>query len=128
MSQTPIGLKYASSHEWARLEEDGTVTVGISDHAQQALGDVVFVEAPDVGDDLDAGGEAGVVESVKAASDIYSPVSGEVVAINAVLEDTPETINEDPYGEGWMFRVKPADLSELDELLSADAYEASCEE
>jgi glycine cleavage system H protein len=128
MSQTPIGLKYASSHEWARLEEDGTVTVGISDHAQQALGDVVFVEAPDVGDDLDAGGEAGVVESVKAASDIYSPVSGEVVAINAVLEDTPETINEDPYGEGWMFRVKPADLSELDELLSAEAYEASCEE
>jgi glycine cleavage system H protein len=128
MSQTPIGLTYASSHEWARLEEDGTVTVGISDHAQQALGDVVFVEAPDVGDDLDAGGEAGVVESVKAASDIYSPVSGEVVAINAVLEDTPETINEDPYGEGWMFRVKPADLSELDELLSAEAYEASCEE
>jgi glycine cleavage system H protein len=92
------------------------------------LGDVVFVEAPDVGDDLDAGGEAGVVESVKAASDIYSPVSGEVVAINAVLEDTPETINEDPYGEGWMFRVKPADVSELDELLSAEAYEASCEE
>jgi glycine cleavage system H protein len=128
MSHTPTGLKYASSHEWAKLEEDGTVTVGISDHAQQALGDVVFVEAPDVGDDLDAGGEAGVVESVKAASDIYSPVSGEVVAINAVLEDTPETINEDPYGEGWMFRVKPADISELDELLSADAYEASCEE
>jgi glycine cleavage system H protein len=128
MSHTPTGLKYASSHEWARLEEDGTVTVGISDHAQQALGDVVFVEAPDIGDDLDAGGEAGVVESVKAASDIYSPVSGDVVAINAVLEDTPETINEDPYGEGWMFRVKPADISELDELLTADAYEASCEE
>jgi glycine cleavage system H protein len=128
MSHTPTGLKYASSHEWARLEEDGTVTVGISDHAQQALGDVVFVEAPDIGDDLDAGGEAGVVESVKAASDIYSPVSGEVVAINPVLEDTPETINEDPYGDGWMFRVKPVDASELDELLAADAYEASCEE
>ena len=128
MSHAPTGLKYAASHEWARLEEDGTVTVGISDHAQQALGDVVFVEAPDIGDDVDAGGEAGVVESVKAASDIYSPVSGEVVAINAVLEDTPETINEDPYGEGWMFRVKPADVSELDELLNAEAYEASCEE
>jgi glycine cleavage system H protein len=128
MSHTPTGLKYASSHEWARLEEDGTVTVGISDHAQQALGDVVFVEAPDIGDDLDAGGEAGVVESVKAASDIYAPVSGEVVAINPVLEDTPETINEDPYGDGWMFRVKPVDASELDELLAADAYEASCEE
>jgi glycine cleavage system H protein len=85
MSHTPTELKYASSHEWARLEEDGTVTVGISDHAQQALGDVVFVEAPDIGDDLDAGGEAGVVESVKAASDIYSPVSGEVIAINEVL-------------------------------------------
>lgn len=128
MSHAPTGLKYAASHEWARLEEDGTVTVGISDHAQQALGDVVFVEAPDIGDEVDAGGEAGVVESVKAASDIYSPVSGEVVAINAVLEDTPETINEDPYGEGWMFRVKPADVSELDELLNAEAYEASCEE
>jgi|TARA_R110002072_G_scaffold129438_1_gene267879 glycine cleavage system H protein len=128
MSHAPTGLKYAASHEWARLEEDGTVTVGISDHAQQALGDVVFVEAPDIGDDVDAGGEAGVVESVKAASDIYSPVSGEVVAINAVLEDAPETINEDPYGEGWMFRVKPADVSELDELLNAEAYEASCEE
>ncbi|MFT6310200.1 MAG: glycine cleavage system H protein [Porticoccus sp.] len=128
MSHTPTELKYASSHEWARLEEDGTVTVGISDHAQQALGDVVFVEAPDIGDDLDAGGEAGVVESVKAASDIYSPVSGEVIAINEVLEDAPETINEDPYGEGWMFRVKPADASELDELLDAEAYEVSCEE
>jgi glycine cleavage system H protein len=128
MSHAPTGLKYAASHEWARLEEDGTVTVGISDHAQQALGDVVFVEAPDIGDEVDAGGEAGVVESVKAASDIYSPVSGEVVAINEVLEDTPETINEDPYGEGWMFRVKPADVSELDELLNAEAYEASCEE
>ncbi|MFQ3323141.1 MAG: glycine cleavage system H protein [Pseudomonadales bacterium] len=128
MSHTPTELKYARSHEWARLEEDGTVTVGISDHAQQALGDVVFVEVPDIGDDLDAGGEAGVVESVKAASDIYSPVSGEVIAINEVLEDAPETINEDPYGEGWMFRVKPADVSELDELLNGEAYEASCEE
>jgi glycine cleavage system H protein len=128
MSHTPTELKYAASHEWARLEEDGTVTVGISDHAQQALGDVVFVEAPDIGDDLDAGGEAGVVESVKAASDIYSPVSGEVVAVNEMLEDAPETINEDPYGEGWMFRIKPADVSELDELLNAEAYEASHEE
>jgi glycine cleavage system H protein len=128
MSHTPTELKYASSHEWARLEEDGTVTVGISDHAQQALGDVVFVEAPDVGDDVEAAGEAGVVESVKAASDIYSPVSGEIVAINEVLEDSPETINEDPYGDGWMFRVKPSVISQLEDLLNAEAYEASCEE
>jgi glycine cleavage system H protein len=128
MSELPAELKYASSHEWARLESDGTIVIGITDHAQDALGDVVYVELPDVGASIDAGAEVAVVESVKAASDIYSPVSGEVVAINAVLEDTPETINEDPYGEGWMFRVKPADLSELDELLSAEAYEASCEE
>ncbi len=128
MSHTPADLKYASSHEWARLEEDGTVTVGISDHAQEALGDVVFVEMPDVGDDVDAGGEAGVVESVKAASDIYSPVSGEVVAINEVLEDSPETINEDAYGDGWMFRVKPTDTAELENLLDADAYQEACAE
>lgn len=128
MSHTPVELKYARTHEWARLEEDGTVTVGISDHAQAALGDVVFVEAPEVGVVLAAGDEAGVVESVKAASDIYSPVTGEVVAVNSALEDDPETVNSDPYGEGWFFRLQPSDPSELDALLSADDYQQQCED
>lgn len=128
MSQTPSELKYASSHEWARLEEDGSVTVGITDHAQNALGDVVFVELPEVGTQLNAGQEAGVVESVKAASDIYAPVSGEVIAINAVLEESPETINGDPYQEGWFFRLQPSDPSELENLLDAEAYQEQCEE
>ncbi|MEH6551842.1 MAG: glycine cleavage system protein GcvH [Pseudomonadales bacterium] len=127
MSNTPSELKYAESHEWARLEEDGSVTVGISNHAQEALGDVVFVETPDVGAEVAAGEEAGVVESVKAASDIYSPVSGEVIAINEALEENPEIMNEHPYAEGWMFRVMPEDLTELDNLLDAAAYDASCE-
>jgi len=128
MSNTPAELKYASSHEWARLEEDGTVTVGITDHAQNALGDVVDVELPEVGTELNAGQEAGVVESVKAASDIYAPVSGEVIAINSVLEDSPETINADPYHEGWFFRLQPKDVSELKNLLDADAYNEQAEE
>lgn len=128
MSSIPSELRYASTHEWARLEEDGTVTVGITDHAQNALGDVVFVELPEVGTELNAGQEAGVVESVKAASDIYAPVSGEVIAINSVLEDSPETINADPYHEGWFFRLQPSDLSELDNLLDADGYQERCEE
>ena len=123
MSNTPSDLKYASSHEWARLDGD-VVTVGITDHAQEALGDLVYVELPEVGDTVAAGDEAGVVESVKAASDIYAPVSGEIVAINDALEDTPELINSDPYGEGWMYKIKVADVSELDNLLSADDYEA----
>jgi glycine cleavage system H protein len=127
MSQTPSELKYASSHEWARLEEDGTVTVGITDHAQEALGDVVFVEMPEVGSALGAGDEAGVVESVKAASDIYAPVSGEVIAINEGLEDEPETVNGDPYNDGWFFKLQPSDTSELDALLSAEDYQAHCE-
>ena len=108
MSNTPIELKYASSHEWARLEGD-IVVVGITDHAQEALGDLVFVELPEVGDTVSAGDEAGVVESVKAASDIYAPVSGEVIEINSALEDTPELINTDPYGEGWLLRLQPTD-------------------
>jgi glycine cleavage system H protein len=128
MSQVPTELKYASSHEWARLEEDGTITVGITDHAQEALGDVVFVELPEVGSTLAAGDEAGVVESVKAASDIYSPVGGEVVAINDRLEDEPETVNADPYSDGWFFRLQPTDVSELEELLSADDYQQQCAE
>ena len=128
MSQTPSELKYASSHEWARLEEDGTVTVGITDHAQEALGDVVFVEMPEVGSTLGAGDEAGVVESVKAASDIYAPVGGEVIAINGELEDEPETVNSDPYNDGWFFKLQPGDVSELDALLTADDYQQQCAE
>jgi glycine cleavage system H protein len=128
MSQTPSELKYASSHEWALLEEDGTVTIGISDHAQEALGDVVFVELPDVGHTLAAGDEAGVVESVKAASDIYAPVAGEVIATNALLEDAPETVNADPYHDGWFYKLQPADTGELDALLSAEDYAAQCAE
>ena len=128
MSQTPSELKYASSHEWARLEEDGTVTVGISDHAQEALGDVVFVELPEVGDTLAAADEAGVVESVKAASDVYAPVAGEVIAINPLLEDAPEAVNSDPYNDGWFYKLKPADASELEKLLSADNYSQQCAE
>ncbi|MEH6584469.1 MAG: glycine cleavage system protein GcvH [Halioglobus sp.] len=128
MSQTPSELKYASSHEWARLEEDGTVTVGITDHAQEALGDVVFVELPEVGDSLAAAEEAGVVESVKAASDVYAPVTGEVIAINATLEDVPETVNSDPYNDGWFYKLQPADVSELEGLLSAEDYTRQCAE
>ena len=128
MSHTPTELKYASSHEWARLEEDGTVTVGISDHAQDALGDVVFVELPDLGASLSAGDEAGVVESVKAASDVYAPVGGEVVAVNEALEDAPETANTDTYTDGWFYRLKVEDPSELEGMLSAEDYDALCAE
>lgn len=126
MSTIPADLRYATSHEWARLEADGSVTVGISDHAQEALGDVVFIELPDVGKTLAAGQEAGVVESVKAASDIYAPISGEVIAINDGLADSPENVNSDPYGS-WFFKLKPSDLTELDKLLDATAYKASAD-
>jgi glycine cleavage system H protein len=128
MSQTPSELKYASSHEWARLEEDGTVTIGITDHAQEALGDVVFVELPDVGTTLAAADGAGVVESVKAASNIYAPIGGEVIAINDLLEDEPETVNSDPYNDGWFYKLQPSDTSELEVLLSAEDYQQQCEE
>ena len=128
MSQTPSELKYASTHEWARLEEDGTVTIGITDHAQSALGDVVFVELPEVGVALAAGDEAGVVESVKAASDIYAPLAGEVIAINPSLENDPETVNGDPYQDGWFYKLRPADAAELDALLSAEDYQLQCAE
>ena len=111
MSSTPIELKYATSHEWVRLEGDIAI-VGITDHAQEALGDLVFVELPDLGDTVNAGDEAGVVESVKAASDIYAPVSGEVIELNPALEDTPELINTDPYGEGWMYKIRVSDMTE----------------
>lgn len=128
MSEIRAELKYLSSHEWARVESDGTVTVGITDHAQESLGDVVFVETPEVGSDVTAGTEAGVVESVKAASDIFSPVSGEVIAVNEALEDSPETVNSSPYDDGWFFKVKPSDLSELDSALDADGYRTAIEE
>ncbi|SMF55118.1 glycine cleavage system H protein [Alteromonadaceae bacterium Bs31] len=128
MSDIRPELKYLSSHEWARVEEDGTVSIGISDHAQQELGDVVYVEVPEVGSEVHIGEEAGVVESVKAASDIFSPLSGEVVAINEALADEPETVNESPYDDGWFFRVKPSDLSELDGAMNAEAYKESIEE
>ena len=122
MSELPSELKYAKSHEWARDEGDGNVTIGITDHAQEQLGDLVFVELPEVGSSVDAGGECAVVESVKAASDVYCPVSGEVVAVNEALLDAPETVNQDAFGEGWMFRVKMADATQLEQMLDAGAY------
>ena len=129
MSSIPGNLKYLDSHEWARVESDGTITVGISDHAQGALGDLVFVEVPEVGKALTKGGAAAVVESVKAASDVYSPVSGEVIANNSeALSATPELVNSDPYGQGWLFKVKPSNNSELSGLLDAKAYEKVVEE
>lgn len=127
MSEIPTELRYASSHEWARLEDDGSVTVGISDHAQDALGDVVYVELPEVGSQIAAAQEAGVVESVKAASDIYAPIGGTVVAINSELEDAPETVNEDPYHNGWFFRIQPDNVDDLSQLLDADGYAEACE-
>lgn len=123
MSELPTELKYAASHEWARLDGD-VVTVGITDHAQDALGDLVFVELPSVGDVVSAGQEAGVVESVKAASDIYAPVSGEIVAINEALVDAPEMVNTEPYTGGWLYQIKVRDAAELNELLDAEAYAA----
>jgi glycine cleavage system H protein len=122
MSSIPKNLKYLESHEWVRSEADGTVTVGISDHAQHALGDLVFVEVPEVGRALTKGAAAAVVESVKAASDVYSPVTGEVIAVNEALSASPELVNSDPYGEGWLFKVKPANSAELAHLLDAGAY------
>jgi glycine cleavage system H protein len=127
MSQTPADVRYASTHEWARLEEGGIITVGITDHAQDALGDVVFVELPAVGTELNAGEEAGVVESVKAASDIYAPVSGKVIAVNTLLENAPETVNGEPYGDGWFFQLRASDLEELESLMDADAYREQCD-
>ena len=122
MSETPAELKYAATHEWVRTEGDDIVTVGITDHAQDSLGDVVYVELPEVGASFSAAEEAAVVESVKAASDIYAPVSGEVVAINELLEDDPDTVNGSPYEDGWFFKIKMTDPSELDSLLDADGY------
>ncbi|KAG9601257.1 hypothetical protein KCV01_g7650, partial [Aureobasidium melanogenum] len=122
MSDIPGDLKFAKSHEWVRVEQDGTVTVGISDHAQAQLGDLVYVELPEVGSSVQAGNGTAVVESVKAASDIYSPLSGEVISVNDELSDAPETINTDAYGDGWIFKLKISDKSELDNLLGPDEY------
>lgn len=123
MSEIPGDLKFLKSHEWARKEGDGLITVGISDHAQGLLGDLVYVELPSVGDHVEAGTACAVVESVKAASDVYSPISGSVVKVNDALSDKPETVNEDAYGEGWIFVVKPDDAAEYAELLDPDAYQ-----
>ncbi len=122
MKEIPGDLIFLKSHEWVRVEDNGTATIGISDHAQELLGDLVYVELPNVGDTAQAGTAAAVVESVKAASDVYAPVSGEIVAVNESLADKPETINEDPYGDGWIFVVKLSDREELQELLDPDAY------
>ena len=124
MSDIPADLRFAESHEWARLEADGTVTVGISDHAQEALGDVVFVELAEVGAQFEAEGQAGVVESVKAASDIYAPVAGEVIAVNEELGGSPELLNSDPYA-AWIFKLKPRNAADLDNLLDAAGYKAA---
>ena len=128
MSDLPGDLKFLSSHEWARVESDGTITIGISDHAQDLLGDIVFVELPEIGQSVDAENDTAIVESVKAASDIYSPLSGEVIEVNSLLEDQPEIINSSPYEDGWFYKLTPSDLSELDNLLSPEDYSEVCED
>jgi glycine cleavage system H protein len=128
MSEIPGDLKFLKSHEWARVEGDGKVTIGISDHAQGLLGDLVYVELPTVGDRVEAGTACAVVESVKAASDVYSPVTGKVVDVNAALSDKPETINEDAYGDGWIFVIEAEEPEQINELLDPDAYAELLEE
>ena len=113
MNEIPADLKFLSSHEWARVESDGTITIGISDHAQDLLGDIVFVELPEVGQSVDAESDAAIVESVKAASDVYSPLSGEVIEVNSLLEDQPEIINSSPYEDGWFYKLNPSDMGSL---------------
>ena len=122
MSELPGDLLYTKEHEWLRREDDGTVSVGVTDHAQSALGDLVYVELPEVGQDVEEGGDMAVVESVKAASDVYMPMGGKVTAVNEDLEDTPELVNQDPYGEGWIVRLEPG--GDEGDLLSPDAYQA----
>jgi glycine cleavage system H protein len=128
MNEIPGDLKFRPSHEWVRIEQDGTVTVGISDHAQDLLGDIVFVELPDIGAQMNAEDEVAIVESVKAASDVYSPVSGEIIEVNELLLDNPETINESPYSDGWFYKIQPKNLEEINELLSPQEYGEVCEE
>ena len=124
MSDVPSELKYTKSHEWVRQEADGSITIGITDHAQELLGDLVFVELPEVGSDLTAGDACCVVESVKAASDVYMPISGEITEVNEVLADAPETINDSAFDDGWLFKMQPSAEIELDDLMDAEAYEA----
>ena len=125
MSNIPADLKYVASHEWLKLEDDGIITVGITDHAQDLLGDVVFVELPEVGRTVSADEEIAVVESVKAASDVYAPIAGEIIEINDELVDSPELANEDPYGKAWFFKIKPANVADYDDLLSAEEYQSA---
>ena len=122
MSEIPSELRFTSSHEWIRTMDDGHLEIGITDHAQELLGDMVYVELPEVGNTVNAGEDCAVVESVKAASDIYSPIGGEIVEINDQLAESPETVNNDPYGDGWLFRIQPDDDGELESLLNAEAY------
>jgi glycine cleavage system H protein len=127
MSEIPSDLLYRESHEWVRYDDDGTATVGISDHAQAQLGDMVFVELPEPGMSYEQGDACAVVESVKAASDVYAPLTGEVIEANSALEDSPELVNSDPYGDGWLFRMQLGDTSELDGLMDPDTYSESIE-
>lgn len=128
MSNVPTELKYTKEHEWLREEADGTFTVGITEHAQELLGDMVFIDLPEVGTMVSQGDDCSVAESVKAASDIYAPISGEILEVNSELEDSPEQVNSEPYGSGWIFRIKASDASELEALLDAAAYEALLED
>ncbi|MFL2727903.1 MAG: glycine cleavage system protein GcvH [Gammaproteobacteria bacterium] len=128
MNEIPGDLRFKKSHEWVRVEADGSVTIGISDHAQDLLGDIVFVELPEIGTQMSAEDEVAIVESVKAASDVYSPISGEIIEVNEVLLDNPEIINESPYHEGWFYKLQPSDSEEIDELLSPEQYGDICEE
>lgn len=128
MSEIPTDLRYTKSHEWVRTEEDGTLTVGITDHAQEALGDLVYIELPEVGADMSAEEACCVIESVKAASDIYMPISGEIVEVNEALVDEPEIVNKSAYDEGWIFKVNPTDKDELGQLMDSNDYEAELEE
>lgn len=128
MSDVPSDLRYRESHEWVRLEDDGSVVVGISDHAQAALGDIVYVELPEPGLSYSQGDACAVVESVKAASDIYAPISGEIIEFNPALEDDPSLVNSDPYGDGWLFSMVPADTDEIEQLLDKSGYIESIEE
>ena len=128
MSNIPAELRYASTHEWVRPEGNGVFTVGITEHAQELLGDMVFLDLSDEGDAIATGDDVAVAESVKAASDVYAPISGEVIAINEDLEDSPELVNTDPYGDGWMFKVKADDAGEVESLLTADGYAESIED
>ena len=128
MNEIPGDLKYTRSHEWVRIEDDDLVTVGITDHAQAALGDMVFIETPEIGAEVEAAAACAVVESVKAASDIYAPVGGEIVEANPNLADSPELVNEKPYTDGWIFQIKVSDSAELEGLMEAEGYEAFCEE